>query len=158
MSNNNKYKYINNGFTLIEILLYLSLFVIIIGGSVGFIHTMLETNNKTKIVLKADTEADHVLSIITQYTRNSAAVLSPNKNTESNILVLQTFDTPGLIIIFGIINNSIVMSQAGQATTTLTSSNIKISNLKFINAGNVNGKDSVHISFTVNTQGESTTE
>lgn len=142
------------GFTLIEILLYLSLFVVVVLGSVAFIHTMFETNVKTKVILEADSEAEHVLAIVTQYIRNSVVVYSPNKNTTSDVLIIQSLDEEQSPILLGIINESIVMSLGGQSTSTLTSSNIKISNLKFTNIGSVNGKDSIKISFTVNTQGE----
>lgn len=146
---------INSGFTLVEILLYLSLFAVVVLGSVAFIHTMLETNIKTKTILAADTEANHVLSIITQSIRDSATVLSPSKGNENSILAIQTFNEQYPSIVFGIINNALVVSEIGQSTTTLTSNKIKISNLKFTNIGTINGKDSIKISFTVNTQGES---
>ena len=142
------------GFTLIEILLYLSLFVVVVLGSVAFIHTMFETNVKTKVILEADNEAEHALAIIAQYVRNGVVIFSPNKNQTGDILIMQSLDESQSPILFGIIDDSIVMSTGGLSTTTLTSANIKVSNLKFTNAGSVNGKDSIKISFKVNTQGE----
>ncbi len=145
-------KKINTGFTLIEILLYVSLFVIIVLGSVAFIHTMIETNIKTKTILEAENQADRAMSIITQQIRNSRSVISPNNQTISDTLVLEGQESATSTIIFSNIDNSIVIEEETGATTTLTSNKIIISDLNFKNLGNTNNKASIKISFKVKTQ------
>lgn len=142
-------------FTLIEILLYLSLFMIVVGGTVAFIQKMLETNTKINLRSQANNEAEHALNLITHYIRNARSVTVPSLQNSGDTLTLVVSDTPHSPATFNLVNNTIMLSEGGNAALPLTSGHTSISNLTFTNIGTAS-HSSIHVSFTLQTRGETT--
>lgn len=143
-----------NGFTLIEVLLYLSLMVIVLMGITSFAQNIFSVQNKSKIISDVDYESNYALDLISSYIQKDK-INSPLIFSSSTSLSLNDKDNNQIII--SLINNQINITSSNGSSTPITSNKIKISNLSFINLGLPNTSGLIKINWTAdnNTESES---
>ncbi len=140
------FKYKIKAFSLIEVLLYISLLCIILTGIVTFSNELFLTSNKAKIINNVDYESNYALNLISSYIQEAKIINSPTTSSSSPILSFNYASNTTIII--SLINNQISMSVDNNPPISLTSNKVKITNLTFTNLGLLNTKGLIKISFT----------
>jgi hypothetical protein len=146
----------NKAFSLIEVLLYLSLVVIVIGGVMTFSQEIFDISGKAKIINDVDYESNYALNKLANYIKESKAINSPIFSQADNTISLQ--DTNNKTIFIKLINNQIKISFDGINYIPLTSNKIIINDLKFTNLGMPNTNGLIKINFIANNKTENTRE
>ncbi len=74
-----KYRFINkdNGFTFIELLIYIAIFSIIIGVTVSFIFWLVQSNVKAKVMRETMDNAERIMRTVTKEIKEAKSIYSP---------------------------------------------------------------------------------
>ncbi len=147
---NNKFK---KGFTLIEVILYLSIFIILITLCGIAMQTVNESSSKNKEMMKIDNDANHILYLMTNYIKNSERIISPsaNSNSDSMQIKLQNSSTT---VSFGVVNGELFVNEGGNGNVTLTSPDEKVDSLLITNLGTNGTSGAVEIIMTLSSTKE----
>lgn len=140
----------NRGSTLIELIVYLGLFSIIIGGAVISVYGMAETSgsNETKIMLLE--EGLFLQAKIKWVLSNLDTVNVPEKNSTCVavcFLSIKKQNPDGGLVVLAHEESNLVISYNGGSKTILNSSSISISNVVITNTDEGDDKNSIVITF-----------
>ena len=140
----------NQGFTLVELLLYVS----VIGGLLialsMFFATTVEARIKTQSIMEVDQQGALAMDYMLQTIRNADSVTSPTPPNNSNTLTLVVptgslsptiFDTSG--------SNALQVKEGVAAAIPLTNNKVAISGLSFTNLTRSGTPGVVRVSFTI---------
>ncbi|MCK4540454.1 prepilin-type N-terminal cleavage/methylation domain-containing protein [Candidatus Parcubacteria bacterium] len=133
----------NNGFTLLETLIYSVLLGLILFAVSSFGLLISGINQRNFVMSEVNNSARLAQEIISKEIKEAKSIISPAQGNNSNQLVLENFsgDSETISLAGGIIkiNN-------GQISD-ITSENVLISNLSFVNLGN-SEVDSIKFSYS----------
>ena len=143
----------NNGFTLLETLIYSVLLGLILFAISSFGLLISGINQKNFVMSEVHNSARFAREIISRKIKEAKSIISPIPGTSSDQLVLENFlgDLETISMSDGIIkiNNGQILD--------VTSANILISDLNFINLGN-SEVDSVKFSYSAAYKNNSSVE
>jgi type II secretory pathway pseudopilin PulG len=146
------------GFTLIETMVYLSLFSLMMGGVVVSAYNIFESTGRSQTRSMIQEEGDFIIGKIDwslsgiQVVSAPAAPSSGSECTESDTLSVTKWDGSVGTIIINLSGGSIVLARLGNLanSTPLNNSNITVSGLLFRHCGGGgNNPESVEASFTL---------
>ncbi len=149
---NLKNKYKNKaGFTLVEVLVSLSVFFIILLAINSLLFLMTNSNSKTKANREVIDNARRAIEIITYEIKGAKSIYTPT--TTANQLSLETLrylpvDENNTFIDFFLCGSAICFKKESQSLVSLTSDIVQVANLSFSQILN-NGKPSIKINLTV---------
>jgi type II secretory pathway pseudopilin PulG len=133
-----------SAFTLIEVLLYISLIGTISISLVSMFGSVIESQRKAQTIDEINTQAAQVLQIMTQNIQNSVSTTV----TSSTLLTLVM---PGPTTTLFQLSGSTLQIKEGAATAVnLTSNRVTVSGLTFTNVSRPTTKGAVRIQFTLN--------
>lgn len=124
----------NKGFTLIEILVYISLVSIFLTGAVFFNLDILHSREKTQSQQNVSENARFALERISFEIRNADDIISISPTTITLANTLSGNTTISL-------QNEAVHLISGTTDDDLTNNQVKITNLEFLNLSNGNSKN-----------------
>jgi len=155
------------GFTLVEVLVYLGLFVILCGGAVVSAYNIVQISNRNQTKSMVQEEGNFIIAKINWVLSGVDAINQPAVGTSGSLLSInkvtgldalnQPIITP---ITIGFPTGDVIISYPNNPvpnTFTLNNSNIKISNFNFThNSGSGGGTnpESIQASFTINAKTE----
>jgi len=122
------------GFTLIEIIIYVSVLVIVISSVVSFIFWATNSNAKTKSTAEVSDNFRRAMEIMSSEIRESEGVYTPT--TAANQLSLETKrnlpsgETSSFVDFF-LCSTRICLKKEGQNPEALTSDRVEVYNLYF---------------------------
>ncbi|MDZ7611752.1 MAG: prepilin-type N-terminal cleavage/methylation domain-containing protein [Candidatus Moranbacteria bacterium] len=138
------------GFTLVELLLYVGVVVVIISGVTGLAFLMLETRVKTQAMNEVNYQGERIVEIITQTVRNAEGINSPTKQGSSGSLSVDVLDAGDDPTVFDSSGGSVTIQEGGAGTIALSNNHVSVSNLVFSNNGLTDAPDSIQFSFQLN--------
>jgi len=143
-----------NGFTLIEMVLYMGIFSLIISSIVGLAMVATAQRVKSQVIADVTYQGEALMSSMTQAVRGASSVTTPAQGTTNATLQLNTPYAATTPTIYDATTNGGVMRlrlREGVTPTTnyLSNSHVVLSNLSFSNNGLTNTKGSIKISFTL---------
>ncbi len=136
----NKINTVNkSGFTIIELLMYLSIFVILITIITVFAITSLETVHKNQIKKEISTATYSIMRLILLEIKSANKVYNPTSifNTNPGQLSLETTvelpenERSTYVDFYFDTNNNFYLKRDGQNSQLLVSERLKITNLEF---------------------------
>lgn len=138
-----------SGFTIIEVLLYLSLSVVMValmgGIGVNVMSGMLST--------KAEEELEYSNQFITETIRRigseATAIESPLSGEASSSLMLSMLDTSKNPTLIQIRDNQLIVQQGASAPLILSGRNIVVSDIEFSNVTYEGGEGSVRMELSM---------
>jgi type II secretory pathway pseudopilin PulG len=142
----------NTGYTLIELLLYVSLIGILLTSVVTFFSMMLETRVKNESIAEVDQQGTQIMELITQTIRNASSITSPAAGTSGNSLTLAMASAAVNPTVYDMDSTLTVLGYNGDGTSTDSSNSNNINATKF--TAGVNGTVTTlyaHIGATVGT-------
>lgn len=137
------------GYTLLELLLYISLYSIIMLSIMGLLFTLLEVRIKSRTEAEVDQQGVQIIQLITQAIRNADNINSPTAGTSSALLSL---DMPGTNLdptVFDLSSGAIRIAETNGTPVNLSNSLVTVSNLTFTNLSRSQTPGNVRIEFTV---------
>ena len=136
----------NRGFTLIEVVIYLALFTIIIGGGMVSTYSIIESTNAGSNQVTLQEEANFLLRKVDWALIGASSVsviISP-----PTLIVTKT----GLpTLLFDLNSSNLRLTRGGASPVILNSSNTKVSNLSFTHITGGGKPDAITTTFTLTT-------
>lgn len=118
--------------TLIELLLYMSLFVLIFSALFSTLSIFYSNKIKNRTVLEVEQQGLIAVLMLSQEIRNAQFVNSPSVGNSSNILSLESFNSSRNPLSLSLTDGKIVLSESGEQND-LSSDRVLVSNLNFDN-------------------------
>jgi prepilin-type N-terminal cleavage/methylation domain-containing protein len=126
-----------NGFTLVELLIYIAIIGMVMTTFVYFGMTIFDYRNKSNAAQEVQANERMALSLMSQKIRGAKDVniASSTFNSDPGVLSLVMDDISKNPTIFSLTkaDGSLQIAEGGTSTTTVTSKNVLITNLVFTN-------------------------
>lgn len=137
------------GFTLVELLLYVSIAAIILLITSLFLSTLLESRIKNQTIAEVDQQGIAVMQLITQTARNAEAITSPAVGASASTLTLDVVTAPSDPTIFDLSSGVIRITEGVGSATALTNSHVTASAVTFRNLSRTGTPGTIRIQFTI---------
>lgn len=134
------------GFTLIEIMLYVTIASGFLITLVFFFFTLLEGRVKNNVILNVSNQGTQAMQVMMQQVRNADSITSPSIGTSNNSLVIVD-DT--VTYTFSVVNDSIEMSSTGGGSVALTNGEVAITDFIVTNYSLADSEGIAQVQFTV---------
>lgn len=128
----------NTGFTLIEMLIYISLASLVLLAIAGFFQISLSSRVKSKTIAEVEQQGIQILNLINQYAINATAINSPGVGSSGNSLSLQMPDAGSNPTVFSFGSGDLLVTEGVSPSVTLNSSNVEVNSVKFENLSQAN--------------------
>ena len=138
------------GFTLIELILYITIAATVIGGASVFLTLFLQLRVKNEIIADVTEQGAHIVSVINRTIRNAEAITTPTQGTSNASLTVDVVSAGSDPTVFQIASSALTITQGVGSAVTLTNSNIEAAGLTFYNSAATTSADSIDYSFTLN--------
>lgn len=143
----------NNGYTIIEMLLYIAIFSLIIGSILSVAMSIANQRILNQVTQEVDYQGNLAITNITQNLRNASTINTPTPSNSSASLSYNTATLANNPTIYDVVNdqsvNKLRFTAGSSSSVYLTSSRVTMSNLNFSNRAITGGRDSIYISFTL---------
>jgi len=140
----------NHGFTLVELVLYVSLAAILLVGVSIFFSVLLNARTKNKTIAEVEQNGVQVMNLITQTIRNAIKINSPAQGTSAASLSVNVADASSSPTVFDLVDGAIRLTEGSSTPITLTSSRITATNLTFANLSRAGTFGTIHVEFALN--------
>jgi type II secretory pathway pseudopilin PulG len=144
-----KSKQKNRAFTLVELLLYISISSIIILVTSGYLSIFLETQVKNETVREVEQQGAFAMYSITQALSNAESITSPVIGTNQTTLSIQTFSPANNPTVFSVDAGTLQIKEGSANAVALHNPRIQISNLLFKNLSRTGTAGIIQVSFLV---------
>jgi Tfp pilus assembly protein PilW len=138
-----------HGFTLVELLLYVSMSGIIILAVSVFLAVLLSARVKNRSVAEVEQQGARSLGLIVQTLRNANVVNSPAVGASASSLSLNTYSGSLNPTVFDLSGGVLRIAEGASAAVALTNSNVAVSGLSFQNLSYASTPGIMRIQFTV---------
>ncbi len=128
-----------NAFTLVEVLVYLGIFAILMGGILTAAFNVFESSNRDQTKIMIQKEGDFLVAKI-----NRALTDAKNFNVTGNELSVERWN--GSVVVVNLSGTDLNFTEGANPPAVLNNSNVEISNLVFIHITN---PENIKASFTI---------
>lgn len=139
----------NNGFTMIEMLLYISIASSLLFVISLFTNTILEARTKNTAINEVDSTGAYIVSVLNQSLHNAASINSPSPGNNGVSLSINTLDASLNPTVFDVSSGVFRIKEGTNSEVALSNSNVSISSLDFKNLTVSGAPGSISYSFTV---------
>lgn len=138
-----------NGFTLVELILYVALTSILLVGFAMLVPYLLESRLKNQIILEVEEQATFVSSYMGLEIRNAEGINSPGPGVSSGTLSLDVVDGSDDPTVFSVNSGVLEVTRGAGSAQALTNSKIEVTNLNFVNLTRTDTAGAVRVEFTI---------
>lgn len=139
-----------NGFTLVELLIYIAIVGIVVGGISTFFVLLVSSRSKNQTVSEVEQQGTQVTELITQTLRNATTINLPAIGTSGSTLSIAVADLSKSPTVFDISGANIRITEgAGQPVVITNTTRLTASNLVFENLSRPGTAGVVRIHFTL---------
>lgn len=135
------------GFTLIEILLYISISAVILLSISVFFSMLLQSRIKNQTIAEVEQQGLAVMQLITQTARNAEAITLPTQGASASSLTLDVVEVANDPIIFDIASGVIRITEGAGSALPLTNFRVTASTLTFQNLSRTGTPGAIRIQF-----------
>lgn len=143
------FKQTKKGFTLIELMLYVSLFAVMIFTISAFFSTQLVANTKNQTILEVETQGRISMEYILSAIRNSGDVNSPTLGNTASVLSLNVYDASKDPTVFDVSLGSLRVTEGVNSPISLTNEKVTVSGLNFYNLSKASTPGALQVEFTI---------
>jgi Tfp pilus assembly protein FimT len=147
------------GFTLVEMVLYVSLCSIMLLALSTFLSSLLSSRVRSQSITEVDQQGFQVMHILTQTIRNGRSITSPSLGTSSTTMSVITVNALLNPTVFSNASGTLQIKEGSKAYISLTNKRVMVSGLRFENVSSASSTEKIiRISFTIdylNTGGRS---
>jgi len=138
------------GFTLIEIILSLTMIVTLLGTAVALTSLMLSARVKQESITETERQGAHAMLIAMQAIRNAESVTSPAPGTSADTLILATTNPSTNPTTIDVSSGAVRIAEGAGDPVFLTNTYVQVSNLTFTNTAYVGSEDIISMELTLN--------
>ena len=136
------------GFTLVELLLYVSVAAVILLAVVQLMSLLLESRIKNQAIAEVEQQGTQLLQLITQRIRNARVITAPAIGATTLVLSLTTDNVSTNPTVFDMVNGRMRISEAGNLLE-ISSPWLEVSDISFSNATQAGTPGTVRVEFTI---------
>jgi type II secretory pathway pseudopilin PulG len=136
-------------FTLMEVLLYISLVSIMLTVLVSFIGAITSSRQRSQVIADVNEQGVQVMQQITQTIRNSTLINNPPLGTPGSTVSVNVPTASLSPTIFSLSSGVIEIKEGSATAIPLTSNRVVVSNLIFTNLSRSGTKGVIKIQFTL---------
>jgi prepilin-type N-terminal cleavage/methylation domain-containing protein len=143
---------IKKGFTLIEMLLYITILAMMVGVTAGFVMMMFSTRVKSVVVSEVENQGDQTMDMILSSIRLGTAINSPTIGTSGSSASFNVVNGASSPTLFDLTSGAIRIKEGAGAYTNITSSRVNVTSLNFQNlsqTGSPTPPGVVRVTFTL---------
>lgn len=145
--------HIRKGFTLVEMVLYVSLCSIILLSLSTFLSFLLESRVRSQSISEVNQQGLQVMSLITQTIRNGRSIQTPAIGVTAPTLSITTANPLLNPTVFLLSSTTLSIQEAGKQAIPLTNSRVQVSALVFQNISSSSSTEKIiRISFTLDSR------
>jgi Tfp pilus assembly protein PilW len=137
------------GFTLLELVLYVSIASLVLMSTTGFFYLILQSQVKNQTVADVEQQGQSAMEVITQTIRNATGVNSPGIGASTSALSLANNDGAKDPTVFDLANGALEIKEGTASPINLTSDKVVVSNISFQNLSRSPANNSIRIRFTI---------
>lgn len=137
------------GYTLIELLLYITILGSLLGAVAGFYAVTQSTQAKAQVISEVDQQGAMVIEAITHTIRNANGINTPAAGVTSAVASLSMPSAPSNPTIYDVSGTSLRIKQGTATTVLLTSPSVRVTNLAFRNLTRGSTDGALQVSFTL---------
>lgn len=137
------------GFTLVELILYVSMASVFLFTLSLFLSTLLSGRVKHQAITEVEAAGAHIVETIASAIRNAETITSPAEGGQGLVLQLGMQEVLQDPTIFQLTNQTITLQENGGATIDLHGSRIIPSNILFKNTSRENTPGIITFQFTL---------
>jgi prepilin-type N-terminal cleavage/methylation domain-containing protein len=139
----------NKGFSLIELLLYISISAILLLAVSSFLGILLQARVKNQTIAEVEQQGAQIIQLVTQSIRNAKSINSPATSTTSSLLSLDVTNSADNPTIFDLANSAFRITEGASSPILLTNSRVAVSSLEFHNLSRADTAGVVRIKFNI---------
>lgn len=143
----------SQGFTLIELVIYLAIAAFLLLAINSFLKVALETRAKNQTIAEIENQGQAIMSLITQTVRNASSITVPTAGASLDNTSLVITDLLGPTsqspTIFDLNNGKIRIKEGAAAAIELNNTLINATNLSFYNVSRTGTYGALKIQFTL---------
>lgn len=138
------------GFTLVEMVLYVSICSILLVTISVFLSFLLGARVRSQAMTEVNQQGFQVMSLITQTIRNGRSIQVPSTGVSSSTLSLTTSNALLNPTIFNLSSTTMKIKEGSKTAISLTNSRVRVSNLIFQNVSSGSSTEKIiKISYTI---------
>ena len=139
----------NRGFTIIEVLIYISISTMLLFALSSFIVSILETRERSKMISEVEKQGIYIMEVMTRNVREAQTINNPEVGNFSESLSLNLTEAEKNPTIFNLEDGKIIFQQGSNPPMDLHNNLITIEDLKFTNLSRPDTPGIVQIQFTL---------
>lgn len=137
------------GFTLVELLLYVSVLVIMLLVISLFLSTLLQSRVKNQTIAEVEQQGLQTMQMITQTVRNASTINTPAVGGGAAALSVGTYISGNNPTLFDMGSGAIRMKEGAAGIVSLTNDRVTVSALNFQNLSHISTPGTIRISFVL---------
>ena len=137
------------GFTLLEMVLYIGIFAIFIGGITFFLMFAVQAREKSNVVFEVEQQGVLLIQLLTETLRSAEAINAQTTGNAASTLSLNTVDVGKDPTIFDVSDGVMRIQEGNGGVIALTSPRVVVSQVVFQNASPSGTLGSVHFEFVL---------
>ena len=138
------------GFTLVEMVLYVSICAILLLAISMFLSFLLEARVRNQSITEVNQQGFQVMSLITSTIRNGRSIQTPAIGVTGATLSLTTGNPLLNPTVFDLSSTTLRIKEGAASAVALTNKRVKVSNLSFQNLSSSSSTEKiVRISYTI---------
>lgn len=147
---NMRIRYLQTGYTLIELLLYVAMIGILLSAVAYFFGAAAEARVKNQTVTEVDNQGTYAMDYITQTVRNATSVTSPTIGTSGSSLTVVVPTASLSPTVFNLSSTTLQVKKGTAAAIALTSDDVQVTSFTVKNLSRSGTTGIVQISLTLN--------
>lgn len=136
------FKMSNQGFSLIELIIYISLVSVILLSITSFSFTLLNARSRNEVIAEVEQQGVLAMQKITQTVRNAEDINTPTPETSAAALSLDS-------AVFDLANDALRITRDRGVPVDLTNHRVIVSDLSFDNLSRAGTPGLVRVRFTL---------
>ncbi len=137
---------LSKGTTMVEMLLYMGIFLLLLGTMMQLFSSILDVRLESDATSSVTQDGRYILARFTYDLQNAQSIATPA--SAGGTAPTMQFVTSGITYTYSLVSGNLQVSD-GTNTNILNSYDTSVSNVSFQRLGNTNGKNTVTISFTL---------
>lgn len=137
------------GYTLIELLLYISMVSILLFSITSFFSVTIESRIKNQSIAEVNDQGAAVVDYISRTVRNATSISSPAAGGTGTSLTLVVPTGANSPTVFNLNGTTLQVKEGTAAAVSLTSSDVQVTNLTFKNLTLSGTSGNVQVSITL---------
>lgn len=137
------------GFTLIEILLYITITSMMVLAFSRFVPVILDTRAKSHTIREVDEQGTSIMENIANTTLQALSIDTPVRSTVSSTLILEMASSTINPTVFNLQEGTIYITEGSNDPVALSNTYVNISDLMFTNMSVGENDDSIKIEYSL---------